>query len=270
MNRYRFQIFLLLCFQALCCQKSKIIDLDLPPQTPTLSVECYLERGKITRMLLTETSDYYSPGYPVDISALVTITHNGIVDTMLHQIFLDTIDNEGKVYNYYLPDTIKANIGDTYSLYIKDSKGRVATAQTVFRDIVKLDSVYYILNENDRVSIRIEFLDDKSTKDQYRLLILKDTIGGSVQNDMLIRDEIFETATIGFNTTYKFNLNDSLYVDLYHLTDEYYTFLKSVSDAKGANGNPFAVPAKVKGNITGGIGIFQALNYDRRNLTIRK
>ena len=59
-------------------------------------------------------------------------------------------------------------------------------------------------------------------------------------------------------------------VTFFNLSEEYYRYLRSVRLADNANGNPFAQPASIKSNISGGIGIFTNLVYQRDTIYLPK
>lgn len=49
---------------------------------------------------------------------------------------------------------------------------------------------------------------------------------------------------------------------LYHVSGEFYKYLRSYRQAQNVSGNPFAEPANVSSNVQGGYGIFAILNAD--------
>jgi Domain of unknown function (DUF4249) len=60
-----------------------------------------------------------------------------------------------------------------------------------------------------------------------------------------------------------------LKANLYHITPDYFRFLESAAAAQGANGNPFASPASLVSNITGGIGIFTGTSVTTKQVILR-
>jgi hypothetical protein len=53
------------------------------------------------------------------------------------------------------------------------------------------------------------------------------------------------------------------------LTEEHHNFKESVNNAQSSNGNPFGQPANIITNLTGGLGIFTALNFSEKNIVIK-
>jgi hypothetical protein len=70
-------------------------------------------------------------------------------------------------------------------------------------------------------------------------------------------------------TSYRFYGGDTITATLYHTDRTFYRFRQSVRDARNANGNPFAQPSAVYGNVEGGIGIFSVLSGTRVTKIIR-
>ena len=70
-----------------------------------------------------------------------------------------------------------------------------------------------------------------------------------------------------FGTGYDFEEGASVVNTIYHISEDYYNFLESTQGAIQANGNPFAQPSPIIGNIESEIdafGIFTTINYDRK------
>ncbi len=80
-------------------------------------------------------------------------------------------------------------------------------------------------------------------------------------NSLIISDKTFDGKRVtlratSYNSLQPTGLNEKLVVQLVHLTREKYYFLRSLSQFQDADGNPFAEPVTVQGNIEGGVGIF--------------
>src|SRR6478735_2192180 len=96
---------LILLITVSCGNSERDIEIDLPPFESELFVECYIEPGKPYRLALYGTVDYFElPPLPDITSALVTITHNGVIDTLHYLPYIDYVT--GKVFNY-IGDTTK-------------------------------------------------------------------------------------------------------------------------------------------------------------------
>ena len=156
------------------CNLEKDITIDLPPYNPQPVVECYIEPGKPYRLALFESVDYFNiPNNPTLPDALVIITYNGINDTLKYQIIPDTL--EGKLYNY-VGDTSKKvpyDYTNPFSLYIKDSKGRVITSTTYIPKPPLIDSIWFVFNNEGRATSNIRFQDiDPTVQNYYRYLVV--------------------------------------------------------------------------------------------------
>lgn len=273
MKFFNWLILLTAISVSMSCERTRIVEVNLPPSQTQTSVECYLEPGQPIKLALAETQDtYQKQTLPEDFyaGAFITITHSGTIDTLTFNLQQDTINSFGKIYNYSSPQIINYNEGEVFSLYIKTSKGKVITGYTSFINKVHIDSIYAPFNNRDKVNLKIDFNDNQATRDYYRITIAHDTIGLQQRAQLLFSDELFQTSKVSINPSNDFSDEDSLQVLLYHLDKPYYDFVRSVNDAIQANGNPFAVPSQIKSNITGGVGIFQALTYDRKKVAINK
>ena len=257
----------------LSCQRKKEIDVNLPPSQVQPAVECYIEPNQSLRLLLTETQDsYQSQTIPRDFyaGAFITITHSGVIDTLTFGLIVDTVSSYGKGFNYSNPRIIDYKEGEVFFLYIKTAKGAIITGKTTFTNIVPIDTVNVFFNNVNKASLRINFRDNSSVKDYYRITISKDSTGNENLANYLFDDDLFLSNEIAYNTNPNYKIGDSLQVKLYHLEKPYYDFLKSVDDAKDATGNPFAIPSQIKNTVFGGVGVFQALTYDRKKVFIYK
>lgn len=94
---------------------------------------------------------------------------------------------------------------------------------------------------------------------------------------LLLRDGLFdgqEKEVRLFASTYTLRPHagpggiDSTYpvVRMYHVTPEFYRFVKSYRSAQDASGNPFVEPFNIAGNVKGGYGVFSILNEEEYEL----
>jgi len=56
------------------------------------------------------------------------------------------------------------------------------------------------------------------------------------------------------------------YIELYHVSEDYFKYLKSYHFAAANNGNPFAEPTNVHTNVRGGYGVFSIESRDRKEI----
>ncbi len=257
---------LLLCLIVAC---NKIIDLDLPPYTPQLVLEFYLEDGQPLRCTLQESVPYTALSPPVLIEdALVILSYNDVQDTLKNEIFIDEF--AGKAYNYFKPKLLQAEQGTVYKLYVKDSQGRELRAETQFIPTVPIDSMAFTLNEKDTASVGLVFRDPPAEANYYRLVAFpeRDSIPSENFWDIRLNDLVFDGQEFSFFSGFSYAKADSVIGRLYHLTAAHYNFLASAQNARDANGNPFAQPANIRSNVVGGIGVFTAVSYAQRRIVI--
>ncbi|MCS6822543.1 MAG: DUF4249 domain-containing protein [Microscillaceae bacterium] len=255
-----------------CRNLERTIEFELPPYRSQLVVECYLEVGKPYQLLLTESVSYFAPPeLPRLLNALVTITHQGKKDTLFPEVKRDTTVN--KIYTHTAKNVITAWNEDEYLLEIRDNKGRYLTARTRFLPPPRIDTAYaqFRTQPDTTAFLLVRFFDNDSNKDNfYRLVVNKRNLKGSREIDFAWQPRIITDGKISIGTSYRFKKGDTLLISLYHIEQSYLDFIRTVSDANQANGNPFAQPTVIRSNVQGGLGIFTALSYDRRTLVLKK
>jgi hypothetical protein len=262
-------IYVFMFCSLLSCNRTKNIDVPLPAFNSQPVVECYIEPGQPYRLTLTESVSYFStPTLPVIPHALVLITHQGVTDTLRYLAIPDSSD--GKAYNYVGDTTKKVpyDYNTPFTLYIKDSLGRVVTSTTTILPPVPIDTVEFQFNNAGRAITIVHFTDNPATTDYYRYLVVDNPGIFQEKGDIVFSDQYFQTSSqaIASQVTVAPGM---IYVYLMHLTADYYNFLTSVNNAINANGNPFAQPASIQSNINGGIGIFTGLSYDVKYVLVQ-
>ena len=252
----------LLVFTALLISCEKEIEIDLPPIDKELVVECYLTPGYPYVLSLSETVSYFDLlELPFISGALVTITHNGIADTLQY------IDSIGI---YISPRIVAPNDTGAYYLYVNDTKdNRTATASAKLLPIVPIDTVIYFKNDSAKASILTYFSDDSLTTNYYRYYVAH--LSESGPDSLLSRsfsDLIFSGQTIVTGTGYDYPVGNEVLVRIYNISREYYDFLETAERATFAAQGSFVRPARLISNITGGTGIFTVMSYDERRIMI--
>ncbi len=257
---------LLICLGSAC---NKTIDLNLPPYSPKLVIEFYLEDGQPLRCALQESVPYTALTPPILIEdALVILSYNDVQDTLKNEIFIDEFT--GKAYNYFNPKLLRAEEGTIYRLYVRDRQGREMHAETQFIPTIPIDSMAFTLNEEEKASVGLIFNDPPAERNYYRLVAFpdRDTIPSENNWDIRLSDLVFNGEKFSFFTGFSYAKTDSVVGRLYHLTLAHYNFLESAQNARDANGNPFAQPANIRSNVSGGIGIFTAVSFEQARIII--
>ncbi len=259
----------LLSLLVLACEQR--IELDLPIHKSQLAIEFYLEDGQPLRCALQESVSFTSPPQnPLISNALVLLSYNGTTDTLKNTLVIDTLTR--KIYNYASPKILQAQPNTTYKLYVSDTKGRVITGSTQFINPVPIEKHDYVFNSKDSSSVGIFFRDPAGIDNFYRAIAYKQKprIEINQRADIELADLTFSGQLFGFYTDYVFAKNDTIAMRLYSLLPEHYMFTESVEDAVRANLNPFAQPANIRSNVTGGLGIFTTLNFAEKKDIILK
>jgi hypothetical protein len=245
------------------------IDLKLPTYEPKLVLEFYLEDKMPIRCLLQESVSYTASATPRLIeNALVILSYEGTQDTLLNIPFFD--ENTEKLYNYTNPKIFQAQADVLYEVYVKDTEGREMRGQTRFITPIPIDSLVYRANAIDSISAGLIFTDPLSEANFYRLIAYEERADFKIENssDIQLRDIAFEGQQFSFFTGPNFARQDTIIGRLYHLTKEHYDFVESAQNARVANGNPFAQPADIRSNVSGGLGIFTSINFDEKRIII--
>jgi Domain of unknown function (DUF4249) len=86
----------------------------------------------------------------------------------------------------------------------------------------------------------------------------------------IILDNSFANSSNEFvyGSGYSFKKGDVINARLFHLSYDYYLYLTTLQNARSALVNPFAVSGEVVSNIKGGLGIFAALSYTQKSITV--
>jgi hypothetical protein len=249
------------------CNLEKEIQVPLPAYDGKLVVECYLEEGKPYRMGLTESVSYFEgPRLPIVNDAEVSISNGSNRIKLNYAVDVDTFYR--KAYNYLSSSRVLPSPGFTYTLEVKDPKGRTITGNARFLPKVAIKSVEWKYNKDDFAFLLVKFDDNPSMTNYYRFQIHKDSLNKNADVDFNLDDSFNTNGEITLGTGYNYQKGDTVYVSLYHIEKSYYDFLETVSSAASANGNPFAQPAKVKSTVQGGLGVFATLVYDRKKIVL--
>ncbi|MEM7105434.1 MAG: DUF4249 domain-containing protein [Bacteroidota bacterium] len=253
------------------CDLEKEIEIDLPEVENQMVIECYLEPGKPYRVLLTESQPFLDPvedpnTLPTISDAIVVISRNGVADTLTEGEFLDFVNF--KVYNYGSSTLVSNDLLSEYRIEVTDQEGRFAFAETRILPIVPIDSIEVDFNETDTAANILTWFTDPPETNYYRRVLNLNTLTSEPEQAFSANDAVFNGDDVVFGTGFDYTFGDTLITTLFHIDEDYYFFLETVSAAEAANNNPFAQPSFILDNIEGGIGIFTGLSYDRDTVII--
>lgn len=282
-QKYTYLVFLLVAITC-ACNKKKAIKIVLPSYESKLVVECYLEPGKPYRLLLTESVSSFDTLTAPNVSgAVVAITYKGVTDTLKYITFTGGNTDPKKVYNFVGSTIVPMEYNEPYTLFILDERGRVVTGTTSLLPPVAIDTVEFKYDTDDTLGYAItRVVDNPLVVNYYRYVLL------SVQKDTTQVQSLYFDGQLSSSSPYLIksgnqilvksrnefsknpNRKDKHLLNLYHIDQAYYKFLKSVNDSQDANGNPFAQPPSIKSNVEGGVGIFTGLSMTQTVLVSPK
>jgi hypothetical protein len=251
---------------------SKDYNIQLPANESALVVECYLEDGQPMRALISESTALLDTSLtpPIFIQATVVITHGNVKDTLKPIRFIDPIAK--RVFNYGSDKVIKADFTskETYRIDVYDTKGRHAFGTTYFMKPVEIESLTPIFNAKQEAYCLTKFKGNPNVKNYFWLVLNKNTLVDSIELNTIL-DNSFANSNneFVFGSGYSFKVGEVINARLFHLTPDYYLYLTTLQNAQTALVNPFAVSGEVVSNIKGGLGIFTALSYSQKSVTVK-
>lgn len=260
------------------CNLDQPIDLQLPEYESRLVVECYLEKGRPFGVLLTRSSGYFEPFGVTGNDILTGILESGASVKIRQGTKVYELENKltldrftGKFFNYSLTAPVPANYDDPFELEIITEAGDLITSKAHLLPVVPIDSIVVEYEPEGKGLARVltYFTDLPDQTNFYRRMIHEGSLDSLPIQDFTTSDRVVEDVVV-FGTGYDFEEGDSVVNTIYHISEDYYNFLESTQGAIQANGNPFAQPSPIIGNIeseVGAFGIFTTINYDRK-LTI--
>ncbi|WP_187263311.1 DUF4249 domain-containing protein [Pontibacter beigongshangensis] len=267
-QRLFFSYMLLLALLATACDLQKDIEVELPPYEPELVVEGYLEYGKPYRITVLESSSYFDkPEVPLVPDAKAYITFRGRRIELHYQPHADQVHN--KYYTHRSDEVMRGRPGDVYTLEVSDDRGRKVTAVTTILPHVPIDTIEWRFNTREEALLLTSFQDDPDRANYYRYVVHRDSVERASAREIVTDDGLTNGQLVTLGGGYNYAKNDTLIISLYHIEEKYHDFLRSTSDAKSSNGNPFAQPSRIKSTVEGGIGVFTNLVYDRKMIIIK-
>jgi hypothetical protein len=263
------------------CNLEQEVEIALPDYEVRPVLEAYVEPGERYRLLLTLSAGYFAPLPSLDNlldellldSAEVSITHDGVTYQLENTLLFDPTTQ--KIYNYAAgPNDLVPTESDLpFELNITLPNGETIRAETRLLPQVEIDSVVIEFpetgNPRDTLARALTyFTDNPNTDNFYRRMLQLNSLDSLPEQDFVTDDRLVEDSTIAFGTGFNYKVGDTLITTLYHISEDYATFLESVDGAAAANGNPFGQPSPVISNLEGtanALGIFTGLVSFRRN-----
>ncbi len=246
------------------CDFQKDIQIKLPKYDKQLVAECYLERGKGFKAVVTETNSYFdSLRIPVvNYATLILRNSKGLADTIPYN---PTLDIETLKFYNFTGQVLDYDTQATYSLEISDSLGRKLVGQTLFLPPPDVDTIMVMYDpesEDSLARFQIFIRDFPGQTNYYRVVFNEDSLDSAPVLEFEFTDRNLDGQRFPIGTTYRFEKNKTMLIRIFHMDQQYFNYLEAMEAAGRANGNPFAQPATISSPMTGGgFGIFTSLNY---------
>jgi len=282
--------FLILATLSLFSACTEEINVTLPNSDKKIVIEGTIENGKYAEVIITRSIPLFSSvGSTSPAEFYVTDATVYVSNGTTTEILTITIDSSSALGVVYKGNTILGVPGQTYSLRVVASDGKEYNATTTIPNPVALDSVWWkaappedtLGYANARLSDPVglgnnyRWYSKRPTKDRRFLPQF-----GSTFDDKLIDGKSFEFAYAkAYDPTDSENSieNDSDTERFYYLKSDtiyirFVSFDRASKDfyttfeaALSSNGNPFASPTTILGNIdNGALGVWAGMgaSYD--------
>lgn len=264
----RIVVYILLIMAVAFSACEKVIYPDLSNGKTLLVIEGRISTDSVPwRVKLSLTQDYFSTTRPPAATGAVV----SIIDDLGNSITL--LEDTGGLYKS--ASVHKCIVGRRYTLNVA-YKGTNYTASETCLFQEPIDSITYEYRKKQAFIPAGYYITEHAREkegagDYYLWEIYKND---TLINDFgyFINDDAFVNGNyIVAQFPFNFKLYDSIQVDQFAISKQWYNFLSTVQTEAGKSGTPFDTPpANAVSNIKGGgIGYFAVLNLQRRRLKIR-
>ncbi len=257
------------------CNLEQEIEIELPAYEPQSVVECYLEEGKPFRLSLSRSFSYFDTFGQLNAdflkrllldSATVTVEHNGKTYSLNNTISFDPTTQ--KFANYVSKELVPADYEHEFKLNILTKDGEIITSTTKLLPKVPIDSVIVQFAKDDTLARVLTYFTDDATKSNfYRRVFHEYSLDSVPRQDFVTDDKLYDTPKVAFGTSYKFAKGDTVINTLYHITEDYFLYYRTVNFAIAGNGSPVGQPSTIRSNVKGAknpLGVFTGVASDRK------
>jgi len=253
------------------CQEN--IKVNLPTAGQKIVIEGSIENGKPAEVIITRNKSLFSSVSSTSLTDYIVLNAkvyvtNGIIKDTLSL----SIDSSASIPVVYKGHTVIGIPGQSYGLTVI-ADGRTYISTTTIPTPVPLDSVWFKLQPpNDSLGFAwarmsepagfgngYKWLAKRATKDRRFI-----SPGGSTTDDRFTDGKTFDffydrgndptapAPTSSQADKYRgyFNLGDTIYIKFCSIDHATTTFYETFEQSVGTNGNPFASPVTIIGNIT--------------------
>lgn len=277
-------MIIVIAITVISCEKD--ITVDLPRPDKALVIEGSIENGEYAVVRISRNLPYFEllDSAALANALLVFGADITVSDGTQSEKLTMAFDRNLIPPFIYKGSLIKGEVGKKYTLTVR-FEGNEYSGVTTIPQPVQLDSIGFKLrnpSDNDSIGlVWIYFRDPDSTGNYYRIFtktVGKDNVfvhpNSSVADDKLINGRNMEYAVSrGRNPNvqrdpdekpdpsrppyWAFIKGETVVVKFSSIDRYHFDFWKSVSRSVASDGNPFASPASVKSNLSGGaLGIW--------------
>lgn len=291
--QYSFLFFLIGLLSACEGAFDQVVDVDVPEHQPKLVLYSTLEPESAFIASISNSVGILSSDNP-------EVIDNAQVEIYREDELLTTLQNNGGGFYFSESEDIFPEVGVNYTIKASATGFETveSTTQVIAPISISLAQVTdssFFNNELDGVEVAevlIQFKDDINAENFYGLQLFSvqgeffqqidfgasdPSIGGNggggffadessfnYNGGVLFDDVIFNGTTKSLRVyvdTYYLEGNQELYVNLRHLSKDYYLHEQSSRLQNETGENPFGSPAFVYSNITNGFGMFGSTNF---------
>lgn len=267
------------------CEKE--LEIDLPPHTPRLVVDGWIEQNRYPTVILTHNAAYFEPVDSGSIRELVATRAKVTIGNGEQEEVLTLRRRNEYFPNYlYQGTTIRGEVGKTYDLKVELSE-ETYTARTTIPAPVSLDSLWYEpLSPTDTLGyVWAHFTDRADEENYYRLFtqrvgkddrfvpVYLSAIGDQYFNGESFSFSVLRGAENLNNVTddLYFQEGDTVRVKFCAIDRAHFDFWRTLERELYATGNPFASSGnEVLSNVEGGaLGIWGGYGATYRTLIVQ-
>lgn len=280
-GKYVFAIVFAMSIGLSSCEKN--VSVEVPNAESLVVVEGYIETGENPILVLSKTLPFFGT---INTSSVFKQTLQGAIVIIDNGTMTDTLD-QIPGFGVYTSNRMTGEELKTYTLRV-EVEGKVLTAVTHIPKAIALDSVWFkVSGTRDSLGFAWAHLTDPDTLgNHYRWFAqrinkytygddagkMKDSIliapSGSVFEDKFINGKSFDLGYQRGNSNgsqkeddlndekFFYKTGDTIVIKFCTLDRQHFEFWRTEETQIANNGNPFASPAPVIGNIQGGLGVW--------------
>lgn len=270
------------------CSLERDVELELPDYERQPAVEAYLTPGQPFAVLLTRSSSFFDT-FPEDdliylqdlllAGAEVRVRYGAEEVVLAEAPYVDPV--AGRLANYFSPRPVPANYADSFYLEVDLPTGGGVRAATLIKPAVPIDENVVAWGpgrggDSALASVTTYLVDpDRERVNYFRKTLTHRPDDSTVVQDFAFNDELADQTRLSTGSDYEFPAGDTVYVYLAHVDAAYERYATSLLAAVTSNGNPFAQPSPILGNVEGvdgvkPLGIFTGYDYVRERVVIER